>query len=81
MATRAAKRRQLRKPKSRAKAKAKPGMTFSSPGIGTTPHLSGELLKRMAGVELTHVPYRGAAAGAVTDAIAGRVDAIFNTAA
>jgi tripartite-type tricarboxylate transporter receptor subunit TctC len=60
-------------------AKAKPGMTFSSPGIGTTPHLSGELFKRMAGIELTHVPYRGAGAGAVTDAIAGRVDSIFNT--
>ena len=62
-------------------AKANPGkVTYSSPGIGTTPHLSGELFKRMAGIELTHVPYRGAAAGAVTDAIAGRVDAIFNTA-
>jgi tripartite-type tricarboxylate transporter receptor subunit TctC len=61
-------------------AKANPGkVTYSSPGIGTTPHLSGELFKRMAGIELTHVPYRGAAAGAVTDAIAGRVDAIFNT--
>ena len=61
-------------------AKANAGkVTYSSPGIGTTPHLSGELLKRMAGIELTHVPYRGAAAGAVTDAIAGRVDAIFNT--
>jgi tripartite-type tricarboxylate transporter receptor subunit TctC len=61
-------------------AKANPGkVTYSSPGIGTTPHLSGELFKRMAGIELTHVPYRGAAAGAVTDAIAGRVDSIFNT--
>lgn len=61
-------------------AKANPGkVTYSSPGIGTTPHLSGELFKRMAGIELTHVPYRGAAAGAVTDAIAGRIDAIFNT--
>ena len=62
-------------------ATANPGkVTYSSPGIGTTPHLAGELFKRMAGIELTHVPYRGAAAGAVTDAIAGRVDAIFNTA-
>ena len=34
-------------------------MTYSSPGIGTTPHLSGELFKRMAGIELIHVPYRG----------------------
>ena len=63
-----------------AHAKANAGkVTYSSPGIGTTPHLSGELFKRMAGIELTHVPYRGAAAGAVTDAIAGRVDSIFNT--
>jgi tripartite-type tricarboxylate transporter receptor subunit TctC len=61
-------------------AKANSGkVTFSSPGIGTTPHLSGELFARMAGIKLTHVPYRGAAAGAVTDTIAGRVDAIFNT--
>ena len=61
-------------------AKANPGkVTYSSPGIGTTPHLSGELFKHQAGIELTHVPYRGAGAGAVTDAIAGRVDAIFNT--
>ena len=61
-------------------AKANPGkVTFSSPGIGTTPHLSGELFAHMAGIKLTHVPYRGAGAGAVTDAIAGRVDAIFNT--
>ena len=65
-----------------AHAKANPGtMTFSSPGIGTTPHLSGELLKRMAGIEITHVPYRGAGAGAITDLIAGRIDSIFNTAA
>ncbi len=40
-------------------ARANPGkVTYSSPGIGTTPHLSGELLKRMAGIELVHVPYR-----------------------
>ena len=54
-------------------------MTYSSPGIGTTPHLSGELFKRMAGIELIHVPYRGAGAGATTDAIAGRVDSAINT--
>jgi tripartite-type tricarboxylate transporter receptor subunit TctC len=61
-------------------AKANPGkLTYSSPGIGTTPHLSGELLKRMAGIEIVHVPYRGAGAGAITDAIAGRVDAAINT--
>ncbi len=55
-------------------------VTFASPGIGTTPHLSGELFKRMAGIEMTHVPYRGVAAGATTDLIAGRVDSLFSTA-
>jgi tripartite-type tricarboxylate transporter receptor subunit TctC len=62
------------------KAKANPGtVTFASPGVGTTPHLSGELFKRMAGIDITHVPYRGVAAGGMTDLIAGRVDAMFNT--
>src|SRR5262249_1060157 len=61
-------------------ARANPGkVTYSSPGIGTTPHLCGELLGRMTGVQLTHVPYRGAGAGAVAGAIAGRFDALFNT--
>ncbi len=61
-------------------ARANPGkLTYSSPGIGTTPHLSGELFKRMAGIELVHVPYRGAGAGAITDTIAGRVDSAINT--
>src|SRR5712691_12433923 len=36
-------------------------VTLASPGTGSTPHLAGELFKRMAGIELTHVPYRGAA--------------------
>lgn len=62
------------------KAKANPGtVTFASPGVGTTPHLAGELFKRMAGIDITHVPYRGVAAGGMTDLIAGRVDAMFNT--
>src|SRR5262252_4919630 len=61
-------------------ARANPGkVTYSSPGIGTAPHLSGELFKRMAGIELIHVPYRGAGAGAITDTIAGRVDSTINT--
>ena len=59
-------------------AKAKPGMTFGSSGIGTTPHLSGELFKRMAGIEMTHVPYRGAGP-ALNDLIPGRLDMMFNT--
>jgi tripartite-type tricarboxylate transporter receptor subunit TctC len=43
------------------------------------PHLAGELFKRMAGIDITHVPYRGVAAGAMTDLIAGRLDAMVNT--
>src|SRR5262245_49331971 len=62
-------------------ARANPGkVTYSSPGIGTTPHLSGELFKRVAGIEIVHVPYRGAGAGAITDTVAGRVDSAINTA-
>jgi tripartite-type tricarboxylate transporter receptor subunit TctC len=59
-------------------AKKKPGMTFGSSGIGTTPHLSGELFMRMAGLKLTHVPYRGAGP-AINDLIPGRLDMMFNT--
>jgi tripartite-type tricarboxylate transporter receptor subunit TctC len=60
-------------------AKANQGrITFASSGIGTSPHLSGELFKRMAGIEMTHVPYRGVAL-AMNDLIPGRVDVMFNT--
>jgi tripartite-type tricarboxylate transporter receptor subunit TctC len=63
-----------------AHAKANPGkVTWASPGIGSVPHLAGELFKRMAGIDITHVPYRGVAAGAMTDLLAGRLDAMFNT--
>ena len=56
-------------------AKANPGkVTFATPGIGTTPHLTAELFKKMAGVDLTHVPYRGVAAGAMSDLITNRID-------
>src|SRR5262249_357743 len=48
------------------------------PGVGTMPHLAGELLKHRAGIEITHVPYRGIAASAMSDLIAGRIDAMFN---
>jgi tripartite-type tricarboxylate transporter receptor subunit TctC len=62
------------------KAKAEPSrVTFASPGVGSTGHLAGELFKRVAGIDITHVPYRGVAAGGMTDLIAGRVDAMFNT--
>jgi tripartite-type tricarboxylate transporter receptor subunit TctC len=60
-----------------AQAKKNPGkVTFASPGHGSSPHMSGELFKYMAKVDLTHVPYRGAAP-AYTDVIAGRVDCTF----
>jgi len=52
-------------------------VTFASSGVGTTLHLSGELFKRMANVEMTHVPYRGGAP-AINDLIPGRVDVIFD---
>ena len=61
-----------------AYAKANPGkISYGSGGIGTSVHLSGELFKRMAGIEMTHVPYRGAAP-ALQDVIAGRLDVIFD---
>jgi tripartite-type tricarboxylate transporter receptor subunit TctC len=61
-----------------AHAKANPGkMTFASSGAGTSIHLSGELFKRVAGLDLTHVPYRGGAP-ALADLIPGRVDLMFN---
>ena len=60
-----------------AYAKANPGkISFASSGTGTTPHLSGELLKRMASIELVHVPYRGDAP-ALTDLLGGHVQMYF----
>ncbi|MFL6833097.1 MAG: tripartite tricarboxylate transporter substrate binding protein [Xanthobacteraceae bacterium] len=60
-----------------AKARSDPGkLTFASPGHGSSPHMSAELFKYMAKVDLTHVPYRGASP-AYTDVIAGRVDCTF----
>jgi tripartite-type tricarboxylate transporter receptor subunit TctC len=61
-----------------AHARANPGkISYGSGGIGTSVHLCGELFKRMAGIEMTHVPYRGAAP-ALQDVIAGRLDVIFD---
>jgi tripartite-type tricarboxylate transporter receptor subunit TctC len=55
-------------------AREHPGkLAYASPGVGTTPHLAGELLKQITSIEMTHVPYRGDAP-ALTDTIAGRVD-------
>jgi tripartite-type tricarboxylate transporter receptor subunit TctC len=48
-------------------------LLYSSAGNGTSSHLSGELLKRRLGVEMTHIPYRGTALG-ISDMITGRVD-------
>lgn len=60
-----------------ALAKKKPGaLSYGTPGIGTSPHLSMELLKSMAGIDIQHVPYRGTAA-AVTDVIGGQIAATF----
>ena len=64
-----------------AYAKAHPGkLALASPGTGSTPHLAGELLKQMAGIEMTHVPYRGASP-ALNDLIPGRVDCYFGSGA
>jgi tripartite-type tricarboxylate transporter receptor subunit TctC len=61
-----------------AYAKANHGMTtYASGGHGSSLHLAGELFKRMTGVEMTHIPYRGAAP-AFNDVIPGRVDVMFN---
>jgi tripartite-type tricarboxylate transporter receptor subunit TctC len=58
-------------------AKANPGkIIFASTGTGSTQHLAGELFKMMTGVNMVHVPYRGAAP-ALTDLISGQVQVMF----
>lgn len=60
--------------------KATPGKVFyGSSGVGTSPHLSGELFNMMAGTQMVHVPYSGSAQ-AVTDLIAGRTQVMFSPA-
>ena len=60
-----------------AYAKANPGkINMASSGIGTTPHMAGELFRIVAGVDIVHVPYRGSAP-ALTDLFAGQVQLIF----
>ena len=62
-----------------AAARSNPGkLTFSSVGVGSTQHLAGELFKSMAGVDITHVPYRGGTTP-INDVMAGRVDLVFDT--
>ena len=61
-----------------AYAKANPGkLSIASSGIGTSLHLSGELFKALAGVEFTHVPYRGSAPG-LTDVMSGQIQGMFD---
>jgi tripartite-type tricarboxylate transporter receptor subunit TctC len=60
-----------------AHAKANPGkLSMATPGIGSTPHLAGELFKMMAGLDMVHVPYR-ASAPALIDVIGGQVQVTF----
>lgn len=62
-----------------ALAKSKPGgLNYASAGVATTSHLAMELLKSRAGVDLTHVAYRGESP-AIVDVMAGRVSAMFGT--
>jgi len=64
-----------------ALAKARPDqLFFGSVGVGSPPHLAGELFKVMAGVKLVHVPYAGGSGQAATDLIAGRISMVFSPA-
>jgi tripartite-type tricarboxylate transporter receptor subunit TctC len=64
-----------------AYAKANPGkINMASPGIGSVPHVNGELFKVMTGTNLVHVPYRSAAA-VMTDLLSGQVQLYFGTTA
>jgi tripartite-type tricarboxylate transporter receptor subunit TctC len=61
-----------------ALAKASPGtMNFGSSGYGSTNHLAGELFKKLAGIDIVHVPYRGAAP-AMNDLVAGQIPILFD---
>ena len=60
-----------------AKAKAEPGkLSFASGGLGGSHHLSGEMFKSLAGLQMTHIPYKGGAPAA-TDLMGGQVDMMF----
>jgi tripartite-type tricarboxylate transporter receptor subunit TctC len=61
-----------------AMAKQKPGeLTYGSAGVATSPHMGVELLKSMAGINLTHIPFKGTAP-AVTEALSGRVPIVLS---
>ena len=58
-------------------AKRQPGqLNFGSPGVGTSPHLTGELVKMLTGADIVHVPYKGNAE-ALIDLVSGRVSIVF----
>jgi len=62
-----------------AYARQNPGkLSFGSAGTGGTIHLAGEMFKQMAGIEMTHVPYKGAAP-ALTDLLAGNIQVMFDS--
>jgi tripartite-type tricarboxylate transporter receptor subunit TctC len=61
-----------------ALAKSKPGkLNYASSGTGTPYHMAGELFKHLAGVNITHIPYKGSS-GARTDVVGGQVDMMFD---
>ena len=61
-----------------AYAKEHPGsINFASPGIGTSPHITGEMFKQMAGINMIYVPYRGTAS-ALADLMSGQVQVMFD---
>jgi tripartite-type tricarboxylate transporter receptor subunit TctC len=60
-----------------AMAKAEPGkIIFGTGGVGTTPHIASEMFQYVAGIKMSHVPYRGEA-GAINDLVAGQIPAMF----
>ena len=62
-----------------AYAKANPGkISMGSGGIGSSPHVAGELFKMMTGVDMLHMPYRGVAP-ATADLLGGRIQVLFDT--
>nr|WP_240636183.1 tripartite tricarboxylate transporter substrate binding protein [Caldimonas tepidiphila] len=61
-----------------AYARANPGkLTFGSPGNGSSPHISGELFKSLAKVDMQHIPYKGSAP-AMSDLLGGQIDVMFD---
>jgi tripartite-type tricarboxylate transporter receptor subunit TctC len=62
-----------------ALARAQPGtLTFATAGNGTSPHLAGELLKSMSGIDIVHVPYKGST-GMRTDILSGNIQILFDS--